>query len=261
MRRRYELEYAPDGMCLHVCPEYVRFMNERFNHDYEPVSHYEKKIGVLFTGPSGTQWGFEQVLQTEQSPIEGWTRYRVLLPKPRGEINWKKVRAVSATLSCLFEFMMFDLEGFDESASFNGPSHLVTIEYLSMNGDGRMHGSAMGASFTPAVSSWIDNADVTAQEVISHAMWQTYHRIAPGQRRVYDEKDRPYSFMVRLRNPFFLSAVPGNACQLNAERDDLPGRADSRVSLYSHNLDTPLQQLCLLAGLMQLNTLIRKGSA
>lgn len=118
-----------------------------------------------------------------------------------------------------------------------------------------MHAAPLGGWVSPAFADWVDRIHTERSRipVIEEAMWRAWNAISAYRVRKERGPNPFMGFSSRFgeNGSFFLSCL-GNACDISTtewwEREAGMGH-----ELGCHNLDSPIQQLSLLAGLAALH--------
>jgi hypothetical protein len=128
----------------------------------------------------------------------------------------------------------------------------LTVQTTTIQG---MHGGSLGGMFSIPLVRWLSRVRVNTQlEKVENAMKAAYNRML-GYRR-YHRND----FRVWLAdNQGWLNiSCPGDACGLHPA-DHYRSAHKEGYDFACHNVDSPMQQLTLIAGLAALCDLVRKG--
>lgn len=155
---------------------------------------------------------------------------------------WEKAFAISWSLQLIFE--CFPLE----EKSTASEKQLMTVG-LTIEKD--LHGGLLGGQYGVSLVRWLsENVGYIPKMV--EAMKKTYHQMY--EKNYFDAID----FRACVENSIGWLSVscPGDACQLLPSYKGIqPGRG---YDFVCHNIDSPIQQLTLLAGLAALYELADK---
>jgi len=240
-----------------------------------------KNLGFLFEavgkhcGPfqpmteDGTSWGFNGCCTLSQSLYRHWPQVIIKIPGSLDESEdcWTPLAAVSASLATiLYPSNILETEIPDEALGCQS----FHIQNLTV--DPEMHGASFNVLVSPALRQYV------AQKMKTTGCQELFFSLAPGSGnldiapKVFRDviqamrnmhlhifpKDitREYAMwdfkmLVRDSGTFHLS-VPGDACGLDPDYCVSPLERNVGLKLSPHNLDSVLQQLCLLAGLATL---------
>jgi len=156
--------------------------------------------------------------------------------------DWKAAYQVSASLCVLFQL----LSSLKEETSARIPQ-LLTVETIVKPG---LHGSSLGGRYSKTLVQWMTNLGVRVSiPEMERAMFNAYKYMNGGKFGHIGEHE--FRANVYYKNGWLNVSIPGNACDLNPEYGG-PG-PDRGYKYDSHNVDSPVQQLTLLAGLAALS--------
>lgn len=161
------------------------------------------------------------------------------------EYDWKSAHAISASFTL---FSMF--ARYNEVVTSCPFPQLLTFSTITDVGH---HGGSLGGEYSLILCKWLaqfpENSRLPEME---KPMMQAYDRMLGL--RDYDK----HSFRSHLPygNGWLNVSCPGDACSLHPSSGSLS--ADEGYRFDCHNVDTPMQQLTLLAGLAGLHDLARK---
>lgn len=158
-------------------------------------------------------------------------------------LDWKKVYTISASFTALTKlFQIFDG---DTSSSF---SQLITLHTIT---ERDMHGGSLGGEISIALKKWLNYfKEHTEISEMAQAMAVTYSKMF-GYDSYYDN-----SFWAVVREGGkFTADCPGDACGIHP----MDWCDENRGYKFTcHNVDNPMQQITLIAGLAALNNKARK---
>jgi len=161
-------------------------------------------------------------------------------------IDTDTIYAISASFTIVLSLL--SLWGYEGTTS-SSLTQLLTLTTKTGHGD---HGGSLWGEISIPLAKWIESIgeEVELPEMI-HAM-KTTHEFMMGP-----ENFPEYYFRARsARDGRFVSDCPGDACGLHPA--DWYKREDHGYEFGCHNVDTPIQQLTLLAGLAALHDSARK---
>lgn len=278
----YELSWRGDeGIVLRIHVDYANAV-KLIPADAPIVEDYTKDFGFSkFSGEFGRNFGFEDSLPF-LGEKDGFQEYSIPTPLVRkatgkcphcegsgkddlneGEkclfcmgggknitYDYSEAYAISATLTTLFELMRFP----EVETSCNLPQ-LMTIQTVTIRDQ---NGGAVAGEYSKEAVKWLTTADRDniIQNMVS-AMKAVWGKMEGEIQSFYE-----YSFRVSLGDSqaWLCTDCPGDACGLhphhNAGHDIQRGNG---YKFASHNVDTPQQQLVILASLAALHDLMRQG--
>jgi len=159
--------------------------------------------------------------------------------------DWKTAYAISASLN-----VFFTLASFPKKETKAGFSQLMTIDVATRKG---MHGGSLSGSCSIPFAKWAGKfycGERNFAPEILEAMKSSYHHM-------FGLSDFDiYSFQAYMSNGFLYTSCSGDACGLHATSQRL--QEDNGYEFSCHNVDTPMQQITLLAGLAALHDKARK---
>jgi hypothetical protein len=162
--------------------------------------------------------------------------------------NWEKAYAVSASFS-----IFFALAAYPEMKTSSKLLQLMTVRTLTEKG---MHGGSLSGYFSIPICNWLRQLDKHSNvpEIIS-AMKTAYRFMFNAKIKdwIFEHDFRAY-----VNEGFLIVDCPGNACGLNPTSfNSFYGEKNNGYEFSCHNVDTPAQQLTLLAGLAALHDKVR----
>jgi len=159
--------------------------------------------------------------------------------------NWKTPRAISASLN-----IFSTLASFPERETQAKFPQLMTVNVATREG---MHGGSLSGECSIPFAKWAEKfyrGERNFVPEVLEAMKSSYHHMfGLSEFEVHD-------FYAHMNNGFFFTSCPGNACGLHATSQRL--QEDRGYEFSCHNIDTPMQQITLLAGLAALHDKARK---
>ncbi|MFH0937031.1 MAG: hypothetical protein V1808_01935 [Candidatus Daviesbacteria bacterium] len=159
------------------------------------------------------------------------------------DIDWTEAYSISASLSTFTRFLQYC----DEPTSASLPQ-LLTIGTITQRG---MNGGSLGGEVSSSLRDWLT----------FHKGQNTLPEITRAMMLVHDKMfgltmlDNYYFKAVIREDGGLMLDCPGNACGLHPEQYMREGRG---YELGCHNVDSPLQQLTLIAGLAALHDKARQ---
>jgi len=162
--------------------------------------------------------------------------------------DWRPVYAISASFT-VFSQLSF----FSEKETSSSLIQLMTIQSLTRRG---MHGGSISGHFSVPLCNWMDSLRergesriiemVEAMQIVYKRMWGGF----PFSRK-YD-----FRASVDYEGGWLNTSCPGNACGLNPKH--MGPKKGSGYEFSSHNVDTPAQQLEIIASLAALHDKARR---
>ncbi len=161
------------------------------------------------------------------------------------EVDWHTAYAISATFTLLFSLIEYPERITGEKFPQLLTVHTATIRDL--------HGGALGGDYSIPLVQWLSSfAPQTPIPEMGEAMRKAYVRML-GSRHLYAGS---FWASVDSKGGWLNTSCPGDACGLHPGHDALHDGHGYEFS--SHNVDTPMQQITLLAGLAALHDRARK---
>ncbi len=165
-------------------------------------------------------------------------------PEKEHYYDWLAAYKVSASLCVLLQLLTFPKK--ETSAQI---PQLLTVETTVKHG---LHGGSLGGRYSKALVQWMINlgANITIPEM-EKAMIEAHKYMNGGKLDSYNERE--FRVLIDNENGRLKVKIPGNACGLHPEHY---GPEPNKGYKYDcHNVDSPVQQLTLLAGLAALSDL------
>lgn len=164
--------------------------------------------------------------------------------------NWKPMYAISASLTIFFELAFLKFNKEDKTSC--GFPQLITIETHT---EKQIHGGTLGGVYSIPLANFLSSFQPKTEITeMTDAMIGSWRKMFCKLSQ-YDK----YSFysQVANKNGWLNVGCPGDACGLHPGANEAfdPGRG-SKFSC--HNVDTPMQQIALLAALAALCDKARK---
>jgi len=158
--------------------------------------------------------------------------------------DWKRAHEISTSLNIL----TLRLPSYDHDVSTHFPQ-LITFE-----ASGSPKNSAVFGEISIPLRNWLSsNPDHSVVPEAVTAMKDAYMRMFGARMGLVEE----HRFEMRIENNGgLIASCPGDACGIHPENWNFTeGRG---YEFSSHNVDTPMQQLTLLAGLAALHDIARR---
>jgi len=168
------------------------------------------------------------------------------------ELSWHEVYAISASFT-VFSHLAYcpDWGTGSPSSRISTRSQLLTVQTITVQS---MHGGSLYGMFSIPLVRWLSRLpENTHLKKVEDAMKAAHNRMLGW--RSYNR----HEFRVRLQNEKggLQMDCPGNACGLHPS-DMFHSGFKEGYDFSCHNVDTPMQQLTLIAGLAALCDLARK---
>lgn len=187
-----------------------------------------------------TKSNFFHGVPTWAAEIPGGTEDRM--------INWSLVIPAVASLTILFNALSFYCRDND----INSGQYQQTIEYR-MNCQPEPHGGGISVTIYPKVRQMVESNRERLHAEAQAAMLETSKKIWPGFfTEDTDFREREYRIWCHSHNEGLLLDACGG-CLFAITHDPKLG-----WQLDSHNVDSPVQSLSLLAGIATINRLYRE---
>lgn len=232
-------------------PDLAKFVVELLSGTNRHAEYYEKECGLTsFIPPTQSCWGFGNIfelIETESS----WIIWECKLPyKP----SWKKLDEISATISDL----AMAISMFENEEEPTDTHQFFVIDMMVVKSHDYLNGGSLSFFYSRevlnfAITIWSEREKYDA---IMNAMKRFYGHLA-GKKDLKLMRDDFYvgQYQGILRCPTF--RCPGNcACiaPVHMTRGDAGG-----AGYVPHNMDSKIQQLTILAGVVKLANMARKG--
>lgn len=160
--------------------------------------------------------------------------------------DWQQSLAISASFSILSS--LFGIFEFRKESSATFPQ-LLTLKTITKEGD---FGGSLGGVYSMVLCEWLNSLELGPVSEIVQAMKGAYGRM------VGLKKYNQFDFRANLdyQDGWLNISCPGNACGLNPTYGSI--RKGEGYEFDSHNVDSPIQQITLIAGLAALHDRARK---
>ena len=160
-------------------------------------------------------------------------------------IDWEKAHSLSASLNVLFLFTSIA-----EKETSSSISQLMTLQVCTQHG---MNGSELGGEFSYHLCQWLGRfGDQYDLKMVTKVAMSAYDKMLGLQG--YDQ--HYFRSFTRQTNGRIIIDVPGNACGIHPTHSGWDGNEGCEFA--SHNVDSPMQQLSLIAGLAALHDMARE---
>ncbi len=165
-------------------------------------------------------------------------------------LDWKTAYAISATFTCFFMLASLRTKK-TEITSCNFPQ-LILVDTITIRD---MHGGSLSGAYSIPLVNYLKSLPVgTRLEPMTTAMITAYKKMFGGLRK-FEQHD--FRTEIHTENGWLNVSCPGDACGLNPA-DPYDRRETTGYKFSCHNVDNPMQQLTLLAGLAALCDETRK---
>lgn len=180
--------------------------------------------------------GYDQDLDRECFSCEGTGKDYIL--------DWYPAEAISASFTVFTTPLNWKCET-DTSANF---PQLLTVNTITREG---MHGGSLDGKISIPLRKWLSYFDDHAEiPEMLQAMKTAYNQMT-GLRDYHQ-----FGFQVYVKGGGFVADCPGDACGIYPS--DWNMKEGKGYKFSCHNVDTPMQQITLLAGLAVLCDKARK---
>lgn len=247
----------PVSFWLAVEPGAVEYLQTCLASGHPQLPYMSQSLKMAdFVSSLTDGWGFGSVAHPYAS-MQDWPTWSFQIPvnSRSKEEYWQSLRELSATLWVAFMFL--------NSADQDGDQHRWQTLAVNMSlGEGLFHQAPICTFLSPrsvmAISSGLEDRELDLIEDNAHLAYVLLerHLLSMSSEHRREEAASRDWFHARLedRTRFFLD-VPGDAAGLGT----LPDRLDDLGrTLVSHNLDSIIQQLSVLAGVCTLDAVLRR---
>lgn len=200
--------------------------------------------------------GFGGIFKTSKPflPLEGFSTWKARVPReviaPK-ETDWNPANQLVCSLAVLMRTLEFAEAEPNQKSLQQLATHLMVCR-------AGMGGFGLAATLSPATRQWIASHRSQVEEVGRQTMIAVHEWMWPD----YLSKDREF----RLHNfrvwdngqgNGFIMEIPGEGTSIYVDGMDV--RNGPGWNLESHNVDSPVQQLSLLAGLCSILRMVRES--
>lgn len=161
------------------------------------------------------------------------------------KIDWHDAFAVSASFTVLFKAIFYN----ELETSAKVPQ-LLTVQTMTK---ADMHGGSLNGMYSIPLVRWLGTIAKRQIEEMITAMTRAYNFMCESS-----PNDNRFYARVESSDGWLNVSCPGDACGLNPSHGSLQGRVGRGYQFSCHNVDSPLQQLTLLAGLAALHDKARR---
>ena len=251
----YHVRPTVKGLSIEVF-EAIKPNTESFRE--QPIDLRQNALGLpeAFIYPSDNHeyFGFGPVLTQTEHTKPDWITYACTFPVAKSErkttADWDNFYATTATLKVVFDYL--------HQQPSNIGSSIPQLMTADISNDRERHGNygnPLRVSIQPALVHWLDEHMDRAEEIsnnMSQAMQTLYTHMEP----TLSDSVIPWDFQVRITRPTQLTLdCPGNGAGLDPGTRRI--KDGNGFTLYTHNGDTPIQQLTLLTGIAKLNEMAK----
>lgn len=246
----YELGITADGtsLILSVAPGAFSDLKRRLVPTLPVIQAILSEFKFqAFIPPAEASWGFGPVFQSAPAQYPEWITWQCPLPqltrKNISVVNWPAAYAVSVSLAltCNALYITDDKSGCDRS-------QLLECDL----GIGKAMGTwNLSVGISPDLCRWLANQPHNAHHpAITNVMHNAYGHIY-GDTKL--DKYTKQKIWALTRQPKWINFhTEGDACGLDPCSAMAEQAIDRGYYLSPHNVDSPLQQLVLLAGVAAL---------
>ncbi|RJQ32286.1 hypothetical protein C4572_01545 [Candidatus Parcubacteria bacterium] len=247
----YELSWNKGTISLKISEEYLKKKPVRLEST-TIVKGMKERFGFkeFFGDFRAKNFGFEGVFINNGVKSGSVIELKAVLPMVRQKpnFNYKNAYALSATFTLIFTYLFGGRK--DIGATFSR-FQLMTVETAT---EREMHGCGLCGQFSPQLVGWLKKIkDVEGFIYSIKKVTTKAYSCMDGKRRTFDS-----DFNLTLRDGRLIMGCPGNAAEIGPDLcygEDL----NHGYNFCSHNIDHPIQQLTLLAGLAALHDEARKA--
>lgn len=157
---------------------------------------------------------------------------------------WQRAYAVSASFTIFFKIARYP-----EKETSSSLPQLIIVETVT---DREMHGGSLGGEISIPLRNWLASLGDASLPEVTQATKTAYGHMFSGLRHFNDYYFKSYA----RSNGGFVADCPGDACGLHPSGWHKPEGEGYEFSC--HNVDSPAQQITLLAGLAALHDRARK---
>ena len=167
--------------------------------------------------------------------------------------DWKEAFALSATFTLLFTY----LHTTEKSIDSKSRNQLITV-YTNTHKEA--HGGSLYGEFSKAIVSWMKNIGcvesfLNSLKIVTTKAYGKMYGCKLDKVEIFDA----YDFKMMMKNGRLIMDCPGNSCGINPSEDYWDEKEETGYKFSCHNVDSPMQQLTLLAGLAALHDMARKA--
>jgi hypothetical protein len=249
----YRLGFDEGALVLHIEPRAWRWLRSSLAKRRPTALDTPYGTQVEFILPGPPAWGYGRGLHMDTDGRDGgWVEMSCPLPAIADSLaddgDWTAALAASASLQTVFTYLM--VYAFDNELAPSGRCQLLEIQAMGVGFNNS--GSAVRAAVSRRLAGWMatqypDNVRVHLATVTA-AMSQAYGMLFPGRDHGLEGVVGGIEAAVNQHGLFLMCT--GNASDLSPDwTSSLRRPVTVGHFMISHNIDTPAQQLTLLAGL------------
>jgi hypothetical protein len=259
----YELGIRKEGIIIRTTPAFA----ERI---FPLIAAVEPKLSRIFRPYEERQYRLFEEGTGEEN------RVSVLVPFPRlkavwqpsmafmpDRLNfiregWENLQEVSRVLGCFFSVATRQIDG--DELSIPNSAQLIAVEGMG-SGEQGSHAAWLSAHVLPPLARWLSRQQPGHLILVERVMGSAYEFMRDAQEGERDFWGVPYGTRAFLEAPkFFHLSVPGDCACLGPDGTEKSNLREKDVpfEISSHNVDSSLQQLTLLAGLAAICELARQ---
>lgn len=246
------------SFCL--CPKANDFLCEVLGGENR-IADFLRKGGYKlseFIQPNKKGWGFGKVfrLNNKKSIEEGWITWECVFPSTPG---WQRLEEIAGSIWQLsMALSIFEQKEILQTQKLQ----LFRIDSMAINSGKHFHGSAFSFTYSRQVLDFATKiwSDEQLFEVIKKSMRKAYTRLTGGGPRLIKLMEGEFYLGQSQNNPRWpYFRVPGDCACIGP--DHRFNEREYGSGYFSHNVDTKIQQLTLLAGIIKLANSAREIEA
>ncbi|MDE1970190.1 MAG: hypothetical protein KGI50_01265 [Patescibacteria group bacterium] len=262
----YELDIVGTDLIIRIHDMVIPHVKDILLACTGQLLHTETELSLPAFLPFGTdaQWGFGGCVECKPGKPEKkrWVTFYAPLPvvSKTGALedtDWSGAYALSATLNILF----YALNACAGIVRAGTPQHCC----VSLSTRKAMYGCSLSCALSSGVGIWVSREPDDAAPYQKNRK-QVRPEVNDAMARVYQHMMGPpkYPELPCRAKAYFVGPkwihldCPGDACGLDPETYASP-KLNVGYRLVPHNVDTPMQQLTLLAGIAAVMALVRNG--
>lgn len=234
----YELGHQEHVLVFRLRPDVMAKVEDLLSQPFPIFQSLQQSWSLPeFRPPSEEKWGFGQTFQTIRSA--NWPEIHLNLPSENmGQDHRSNLYQTSVNAYLLFLMLM--MEDFDGETTDR--YQLLTIDGTSVSN----RSCGVMVTISPRLAQWVERQPQNQHLAsVIDTMWQEYSWMLGREHSWRGD------FYAQCYDGQWLHLkVPGECACLG--RDGQYADEKGGYEMYSHNVDTPLQQLTLLAGLAKL---------
>lgn len=243
----YRLTFIPDGcqFALDVREDVAELLGRDLLRESFEMTGY-----LAFMVPPGHPgWGIGRRFLPAVSKRKGWVRWAGTLPKAaiKSDEGWEALYEISLSLGTALSALTYRCS---EQLSVGTPQQAMYIPGLGCRRDIPYGGSSFGARFFPAFHEWLITQDL---ESLARELSRN---MALADSRMAGRKVEPSGGFIGVGANFdgmFLHLRGGGNCAcMSVDMSHGPPEAGKGYELTPHNMDSPVHQLTMLAGIATL---------